>query len=220
MHPCNPYSRWRGFTWGLTVSFLSLPAILPAPASAIMSRVVDPVSGHSYLVVEETLNWDQARAAAAGMSTVRTACHLVTITSAEENAFVADVLNPPVDSWLGGQQRDHLDCVGANDAAYWGIWVTGEPWSYTHWSVSDDAPDDCGEACLSYGGSGDWENEVCTDTLEAFVVECEPGATAPAASQSVLVLLVLLLFTGGWWTLRRRADRAHRLPGSLSKPQS
>jgi Lectin C-type domain len=197
--------RRKGEFGKFTLGALLLWAI---PAVAIDgSSVTYPVNGHSYEVIYQTLNWNEARAAAAGLSTAELTCHLLTITSPGENAFVANVLNAPSDSWLGGQQRDHLDCSGANDAAYWGIWVTGEAWSYTHWSVSDGAPDDCGEACLSYGGSGDWENEVCTDTLDAYVVECEPTATpAPAVSRSLLLLLAVLMFASGLWALKKRAS--------------
>ena len=67
---------------------------------------------------------------------------------------------------------------------------------------------DCGEACLSYGGSGDWENEVCTDTLDAYVVECEPNATAPVLSPLPLSILGVLLLAGGWLALEKRASRS------------
>lgn len=65
--------------------------------------------------------------------------HLATITSAEENDFVASLLAglPVTEVWLGATQPDPDD----PPAEGW-EWVTGETWDYTNWD--SDEPDDNG----------------------------------------------------------------------------
>jgi len=193
-------------TGALGLALISFWILALTPFRANATAHVNPANGHSYEGIDETLTWDQARAAAAGMSAGGLRCYLATITSEDENDFLSGVVSPP-ESWLGGQQRTSLDCVGSNDASFWGTWITGEPWIYTNWSISDGAPDDCGEACLSWDGDAAWENEVCTDTLDAYVVECESVSSIPALSTSLLITLVLLMSALGYWAVRKSTTR-------------
>jgi hypothetical protein len=103
-------------------------------------------NGHCYeAVVAPGLSWEEARTAC-----VDSGGHLVTITSAQENAFVfglvsgdnafwtLDVFDNGLGPWLGGYQAPNSPEANAG----W-QWVTGEPFVYTNWEV--DQPGDLGE---------------------------------------------------------------------------
>ena len=88
-------------------------------------------TGHYYELVQEYgLTWDEARA---GAQSRGSSADLATITSAEENAFIADNVLVEVEThgyWLGGYQPPDSDEPDVD----W-QWVTGEPWSYTNWNA-------------------------------------------------------------------------------------
>ena len=92
-------------------------------------------NGHHYKVVSSgNINWEDANAAAQGEG-----AHLVTISSALENAFVASLITAehlgaadPYGStpgpWMGGLQAEGA----AEPTGGWG-WVTNETFGYTNW---------------------------------------------------------------------------------------
>ena len=67
------------------------------------------------------MTWTNAKAYCEGLGG-----HLATITSAEEQAFIEQLL-------LVGQKNQYW--LGGTDEQQEGVWtwVTGEPWSYTNW---------------------------------------------------------------------------------------
>lgn len=67
------------------------------------------------------LTWTAARAAAEAAGG-----YLATLTSAAENAFAVSLINGP--TWIGGFQP-----AGSPEPAGNWQWVTGEPFTYTHW---------------------------------------------------------------------------------------
>lgn len=72
-------------------------------------------NGHYYMAFKETVSWQAAKARCQEMGG-----YLATITSAEENAFVARLEN--ANAWVGGKLT--------NDS--W-TWITGEKFSYDNW---------------------------------------------------------------------------------------
>lgn len=130
-------------------------------------------NGHTYDVVTGTtfLTWDDARALAEELGG-----HLVTITSAAENAFVADLVRTRGSGnleryWLGGYQTGP---IGRSEPAGSWAWVTGEPWLYANW-----AP---GEPNNGVGGTQHWlhywprpgvwdDMENRAGTMNSYVVE-------------------------------------------------
>lgn len=88
-------------------------------------------NGHFYEVVPDLVRWSDARAAADAMThpTLGWPGHLVTITTPQENAFVATLL--PIAN--EGYHLGALQPAGsAEPNGEWG-WVNGEPWAYTNW---------------------------------------------------------------------------------------
>ena len=98
-----------------------------------------PFHGDSkYVLVQEDLTWEEANAAARGIIAGGcTTAHLATITSAEEQEEVDDLMTgSSSNAWLGGfQQGRSLDRA-------W-LWVTFEPFLYTNWGLGEpnDSPD-------------------------------------------------------------------------------
>ena len=97
-----------------------------AEAVILQWSIADGGNDHSYELVEDSLNWNDARDAAAARTHLGSAGHLVTLTSAEENQFLVDhfTLNH---HWIGAFQFDKL----AEPAGHW-RWVTDEPFVYTN----------------------------------------------------------------------------------------
>ncbi len=96
-------------------------------------------NGHFYeFVPASAITWPIARQAAEARMFGGEQGHLATITSQEENNFVAaHLLNYSSGAWLGGWQE-----VGQSPTAGW-HWITGEPWSFTNWHSGE--PNDLGE---------------------------------------------------------------------------
>ena len=97
----------------------------PYPSEASLN----PTNGHHYLVVTPAMTWSDGKAKCEELLG-----HLATITNAEENAFVKDLLVAKVtDGFIGLS-----DVVTENTF----VWVTGEPVSYTNWLGGE--PNDSG----------------------------------------------------------------------------
>jgi hypothetical protein len=98
-----------------------------------LAQVRNPANGHHYRVVNvyspEALTWQSANAAAQTYVHLGVTGHLVTITSAEEMAFVKSLIAPPAPGWatfwIGAR------FVGPGTGTW--QWVTGEPFGYSNW---------------------------------------------------------------------------------------
>lgn len=81
-------------------------------------------NGHYYLVVNDPEYWTDARDACENMGG-----HLATITSQEEQEFVAGLIEnsgTQKNYWLGGSDHD--------SEGDW-VWITGEAWTYSNWRI-------------------------------------------------------------------------------------
>ena len=89
---------------------------------------------HWYEVVNHGsgVSWDEAKALAESSTYLGLQGHLVTITSAAEDAFVLGFPVVGIQTWLGGFQ----DPGASSPDAGW-RWVTGEAWSYTNWGPGE-----------------------------------------------------------------------------------
>jgi Lectin C-type domain len=130
--------------------------------------------GHLYSAVSSAapgFTWNEANAAAQGLSCCGAAGHLATIADAAENDFIR--LN------LGGVQG----WIGFNDVAIEGsfVWVTGEPVTYTNWNSGEPNNSNGIEDCVEiYGSHGGWNDLPCDGQANAkrtiFIIEydCAP----------------------------------------------
>jgi hypothetical protein len=112
------------------ITFLSVAV----PAHAVPIQWVD--NGHYYEAVQANITWDQSKAAAAAMSYLGLQGHLVTLTSAQENTFVATLNPAPGYYTLGGSQSRAATTFDTG----WS-WVTGEPWVFTSWNGFPTGPE-------------------------------------------------------------------------------
>ena len=96
-------------------------------------------NGHYYdLVLFPNLSWSQANATANTFTYNTLPGHLVTIASAEEQAFLQSnlTLSGNLRFWLGAFQ-DTTAPDYAEPAGGW-RWVTSEPFSYADWNISSN----------------------------------------------------------------------------------
>lgn len=142
----------------------------------------NPENGHWYMAVQSAGNWDSAEAAVATMSYAGLPGYLATITSVEENAFIARKLPSSVSNryWLGGYQDRNAPDYREPDKGW--RWVTGEPWSYLNWTAGE--PNNQGvEDFLLFSTDGSWNDGKWYDyERPGFLVEFGEGAcmTPPA----------------------------------------
>jgi len=117
-------------------SSLGLALLLTATVSA---QAVRGPNGHFYqLVSAPGITWHDAKAAAEASLRCGQPGHLVTITSPEEQDFIAASFagpKPPEEAiwtkWIGAFQP-----VSTDGASGW-TWVTGEPFSYANWNPGE-----------------------------------------------------------------------------------
>ncbi len=117
-----------------TVVTTSVPVQTPTAAN----WVVDPDSGHSYLVVYEGRVWPAAQKYCQELS-----ANLVSITSQAENDFVYNLVYQ--DNIYG----EIFFWIGFTDEQVEGtwVWISGDPVTYTDWGGGepDNSANGCGE---------------------------------------------------------------------------
>jgi hypothetical protein len=161
----------------LTVGLLILlTSILVNCASA--TPIQYSGSGHFYdaISVPGGITWEDAKTAAAQCSG-----HLATITSQDENDFIA--ANFAINNrWLGGFQPD-----GSVESNGGWQWITNEPWTYTNWLSGEPnndyggelgiLPNNSPENALQFWISGDkWNDYPSVVPLNGYIIEYETPA--------------------------------------------
>lgn len=99
--------------------------------------------GHCYFAVGPT-NWNNARSTCEGRS-----AHLVTITSADEEAFV-ETIRAGSDRWIGLRRSGSMFA-----------WITGETSAYTKWAMGE--PNGSGD-CARLRADNAWADQSCTQS--------------------------------------------------------
>ena len=118
---------------GFTVDAFSY-TLLDAPSGPVEWRIEDGGNGHFYEFVPKTgVTWTQANAASQTKSFGGVQGHLATVTSQDENDFLAAQFGHVVGDvgWLGG----HQDEGQAPDAGW--HWGTGASVDSTNWSPTE-----------------------------------------------------------------------------------
>ena len=111
--------------------------------------------GHSYELVDLDLSWNDARAYC-----IEQGGHLVTITSPEEQDFLANNF------------YDQKLWIGAFESGTGWCWITGEAWSYENWR--DGEPSGGEERCGCLWTDMEWNdirNEDPGERIFAFICE-------------------------------------------------
>lgn len=181
--------RVLSFVLGLTVSLMLIFGMYLETFAETTQSTDDTLSfnGHSYKVFNMGLTWEEAREYCENIGG-----HLVTITSKEENDFIASLL-------VGCKYHIGGTDVEKEDA--W-EWITGELWEYTNWdNLGDLEPNNLNEQdYLSIYGEeatiegpnalGGWDDSRLIDQyVTGFICEWEEPViefTAPASPEYLL----------------------------------
>lgn len=129
----------------------------------LVPKATTSYNGHVYSVYDNTVDYDVAKSFAEN----HMGGHIATITSAEENAVVSDLIQ-------SGECNGYW--LGASDGVSEGNWQwsTRESFSYSNWSSSQ--PDNAGgrENNLEIWRDGTWNDLPSTSNQVGFVIEIEP----------------------------------------------
>ena len=189
--------------WSILVPGLAL-------ADLFQWRVEDGGNGHFYEPVSVPLSgiaWSTSYQAA-----VSAGGYLATLTSAEENTFVFNLIKDRPEfwysgggnifgPWLGGYQ-----IAGSAEPDEGWRWVTEEPWAFTRWGVGEPNNQGGNEDVLEYIGLGG----VIEDTWNDGWGEAPVGWDPPILGYIVeyvpepATLSLLALGVGSVWLKRRR----------------
>lgn len=192
----------------LCLTALAVP--LTGETAPLLGPIINPISGHTYFLLEET-TWQEAETEAMALGG-----HLVAINDQAEQDWVWATFGGPRSLWLG------MD-PGRG-------WVTGEPLTYKNWSSQwplDVGLD--GESLLPtywfilrtgvpWAEAGYWGDTFSPNTFEPLVNPihglAELATTVPEPSTFVLLLAGCIF--GGRLRLRfrhRHSPDDHRLAG-------
>lgn len=170
------------------LSVLTLLTTTSAYAVPIQWSSADGGNDHYYDVVSTTpQSWEASVADAAATTYLGMTGHMVTITSAEENTFVFDLM----------QSIGHVSFLGGSDSVTEGLWqwVTGETWDYENWSPGE--PNNCcgGEDYLSFLGNGTWYDIQGLNQGNGYIIEFGTfgGPVNVPEPHSLLLFLAALL---------------------------
>lgn len=161
----------------MLLTALALASLAPPQAGG---PVLNPATGHHYLVVEGTVPWPQAKQDAEQLSFQGVSGHLVTYDDLAEDQWVYHQLTggPLGNAWIGLYQDDQ-DPGFVEPGGGW-KWVTGEPMTWSNWTAGE--PNNSGNA-EHYGGywpSDRWNDYVAADGAVArYVVEFDTTAGRP-----------------------------------------
>ena len=152
-----------------------------------------PGNGHFYEIVNESLDWIDAKNAASLRTKNGATGYLATVTTQEENDYISPRLSG--DGWIGASDSD-TEGASEND---W-QWVTGPETGTSFWSgLADGAPVDGlysnwvdgvepnnyadGEDCAQFYADGSGWNDLPCDgyTLSSYVVEYGTEGVLPTA---------------------------------------
>jgi len=155
------------FVVTFVVAMLGVASVTPVFAVPVLN----PANGHHYELISTILSWTDAKSAAEASVFEGVNGHLVTITSASENAFVEGLVPNNSIVWIGFTDE-------VNEGTF--LWVTGEPVIYTNWNAgepNDSGPgEDYAEFLADPPFSGSPWNDVqnVRSGNTGYVVEYEP----------------------------------------------
>lgn len=159
----------------VTIAAIALPLAAPANAATLFN-------GHYYEFVAGSVTWQNALSAAASATPIAGYTpHLVTVTSAAEDNFVANILT-----------NDSIWLAGSDEAAE-GVWrwmagpETGQIFfgpgapagSYTNWNGGEPNNSANEDYLHTNVNQGNWNDVYPTYGNRGYVVEWSPNGAVP-----------------------------------------
>jgi len=140
-------------------------------------------NNHIYALYDYTMAYDFAEKICGEMGG-----HLATITSAEENSTIVELLDyGDADSYWLGAKNNYGSTYNDNNLPF--AWCTGEPFSYTNWAAGEPSHSGTNatsehfmEIRKSYGYKWNDVKNVHTATSKGFILEIDIANLSPAAS--------------------------------------
>ena len=178
----------------------ALAGLLAVSGTAV-AQIENPANGHYYGLIDSSRNWTDSAADAEAL--ILTAepdflCHLVTITSEDEQDFIDGEISYSL-VWIGLSQDS-----GASEPSGGWEWVTGESVSFDGWEGGEPNDSDNNEDCGEMSSAG-WNDLRCSDD-RPFIYECEPAVHAlPAVPHWGHLLLLAVLLVGSLALIKRHA---------------
>ena len=163
----------------LVLTLVMLCTLIPAALAVDIPDDAAEFNGHYYYLYQQSKSWKDAQAFCESKGG-----HLVTITSAEEQAFLEEYLE-------GFKDGDYV--IGLHrDLDEFQTWVTGEPVSYTNWGTNE--PDNLGGQSVGVMTNGErkgsgyhiargqWDDN--RNGSYYFLCEWDAGNPAPVSQPS------------------------------------
>ncbi len=176
----------------LVLTLVMLCTLIPAALAVDIPDDAAEFNGHYYYLYQQSKSWKDAQAFCESKGG-----HLVTITSAEEQAFLEEYLE-------GFKDGDYM--IGLHrDLDEFQTWVTGEPVSYTNWGTNE--PDNLGGQSVGVMTNGErkgsgyhiargqWDDN--RNGSYYFLCEWDAGNPAPVSQPSAQFSPADLL--GSWY---------------------
>lgn len=191
------------------------------PVDPVNALLVPDASGkvHAYQLVTAGTQWNEARIAAEGMTFEGAQGHLVTITSAAEQAVVQGIGGG--DRWIGLTDNEGFGGTeaGNNPNGGW-AWVNGETFSFQNFATGE--PNDSGgEDAAHLRGDGLWNDNKSNipgsdlgGPALAYIVEFETGIMMPNVPNPGFNVRQVNSSTGGFGGGAAALDNAQALLAS------
>lgn len=176
--------------FGKTVKLLGAAvATLALPSTA---HAASFFNGHYYEFVNSNLSWQQALAAAAAApSMAGYTAHLVTITSAAEDAFIKTLTGSATYVWAAGtdeaQEGVWKWAAGPEAGQTFYILGAGSQPGYSHWNEAEPNNQNTENYLHINANQGDWNDIFATFPSGGYVVEYSNAVPEPATWAMMLL---------------------------------
>ena len=182
----------------LQSSLACLALLLMASTVSATKVSLGPVqmgSGNWYELITDVVDYDTAVAEAASKTYNGMQGHLVTISSAEENEFVAKELGSFIRSWIAVTDRGEEGTFTYDAGPEMGqtVWTGGAPVGYAGFPAGEPNDDDGGEDAVEMTyWDGAWNDQADSD-LNCYIVEYEliPEPTSMMGLAGAAALLLV-----------------------------